>query len=167
LRPQLLQAPIVDNSTPNSAFNNGGPICFAGQISGSCGLAVAMNLDPTTGLMTPGNLGRNTFVGPALKNLDVSFLKNFRIGGGEGKTLQFRAEFFNAFDTSNFLQPYSQAGLASNLPVTCTMPTTTTPGCTLGTVPVANAAIYSDPFFGKILQARPAFQAQFAAKLIF
>jgi carboxypeptidase family protein len=152
VRPNLDGSPIVDNSTPNNAFDNGGPVCFEGNIFGPCGTALAINFNPTTFVLTPGNLGRNTFTGPKLHNMDVSFLKNFRIniGGGEGKTLQFRAELFNAFDTTNFYQPYSKAGLAYT---------------TAAAVSYSN--VNWDPFFGKILQARPAFQAQFAAKLIF
>lgn len=152
LRPQLLSSPIVDNSSPNDAFHNGGPICFAGNIGGSCGNAVGMNFDPTTFFLSPGNLGRNTFTGPPVKNMDFSVLKNSHIGRGEGKTLQIRAEFFNAFDTTNFLQPYSKGGTGVDL---------------LMPPPNGQSFVFFDPFFGKILQSRSAFQAQFGAKLIF
>jgi hypothetical protein len=45
----------------------------------------------------PGNLGRNTERGPGLKNWDASIIKNTRIS--ERFNLEFRAEFFNVFNT--------------------------------------------------------------------
>jgi hypothetical protein len=50
-----------------------------------------------------GNLGRDTLVGPGLKELDLAFLKNTRII--EGANLQFRAEFFNILNHANFTTP--------------------------------------------------------------
>ncbi len=55
-----------------------------------------------------GNLGRNTFVGPAHFNTDQSLFKNIRIS--ERFKAQFRAEFFNAFNHTNFLLPSSSTG---------------------------------------------------------
>ena len=43
-----------------------------------------------------GNVGRNTLGLPRLRNLDFSILKNTE--WGEGKNLEFRAEFFNIFN---------------------------------------------------------------------
>jgi hypothetical protein len=45
----------------------------------------------------PGNLGRNTERGPGLKNCDVNIVKNTRIN--ERFNLEFRAEFYNIFNT--------------------------------------------------------------------
>jgi hypothetical protein len=50
-----------------------------------------------------GNTGRNTVIGPGVTKMDISVLKNTRLG--EGKNLQFRAEFFNFFNTPEFSQP--------------------------------------------------------------
>jgi len=50
-----------------------------------------------------GNLGRNTFVGPKLFDVDMSLFKNFRIT--ERVALQFRAESFNMFNHTNFKLP--------------------------------------------------------------
>jgi hypothetical protein len=47
-----------------------------------------------------GNLGRNTFVGPAYWAADVSVLKNFKLT--EALQLQFRAEAFNVLNHTNF-----------------------------------------------------------------
>lgn len=62
---------------------------------------------------TFGNAGRNIVSGPGTTNLDFSLLKHAKIG--EAATLQFRAEFFNTFNTPNFLNPnifYGTPGFA-------------------------------------------------------
>jgi hypothetical protein len=50
-----------------------------------------------------GNLGRNTLIGPGLVNLDFSLGKSFDVG--EGRSLQFRTEVFNAPNHPNFAVP--------------------------------------------------------------
>ncbi len=52
---------------------------------------------------TYGNLGRGTYSGPGLANVDVSLLKDTRIR--ERLQLQFRAEFFNALNHTNLGTP--------------------------------------------------------------
>jgi hypothetical protein len=55
-----------------------------------------------------GTLGRNTLRGPGLHNFDLSLIKDTtfgRRGNAEAATLQFRAEFFNAFNLVNFGLP--------------------------------------------------------------
>jgi len=52
---------------------------------------------------TYGNLGRNTLVGPGFFNVDMSLVKNTRIGERWGA--EFRAEFFNLFNRANFGRP--------------------------------------------------------------
>jgi hypothetical protein len=55
-----------------------------------------------------GTLGRNTFRGPGLRNVDVALIKDTPIGkrgAAELATLQFRAEFFNLFNIVNFGLP--------------------------------------------------------------
>jgi len=52
---------------------------------------------------TFGNVGRSTFRGPGLFNIDTSFFK--RIPIREGVTLQFRAEAFNVLNHANFAFP--------------------------------------------------------------
>jgi hypothetical protein len=50
-----------------------------------------------------GNSGVGVFDGPGSVNFDLSFFKNTRIV--EGKTVQFRAEAFNAFNQVNLNNP--------------------------------------------------------------
>jgi len=56
---------------------------------------------PTTG--TFGSIGRGTFRGPNLANVDLSLLKNTSLS--ERVSMQFRAEFFNAFNHVNLGPP--------------------------------------------------------------
>ena len=56
---------------------------------------------PTPG--TYGNLGRGTFAGPGLANVDFSVFKN--TGITEKTSLQFRAEFFNLLNRANYATP--------------------------------------------------------------
>lgn len=53
---------------------------------------------PATG--TLGNVGRNTLIGPGLFNADAVLVRHFRIK--ERMDLQFRAEFFNTLNHSNY-----------------------------------------------------------------
>jgi hypothetical protein len=53
-----------------------------------------------------GNLGRNTLVGPGLLNLDFSVFKNNYIKRiSDTFNVQFRAEFFNILNRTNFAPP--------------------------------------------------------------
>jgi hypothetical protein len=56
---------------------------------------------PTPG--TYGDLGRGTYTGPGLAEVDLSAFKDTRIV--ERANLQFRAEFFNIFNRANFDTP--------------------------------------------------------------
>ncbi len=47
-----------------------------------------------------GNAGRGLVLGPGLENWDLAGIRNFKIG--ERVSLQFRGEFFNAFNHVNF-----------------------------------------------------------------
>jgi hypothetical protein len=49
---------------------------------------------------TYGNIGRGTLTGPGLADVDFSLFKNTAVS--ENANLQFRAEFFNLFNRSNF-----------------------------------------------------------------
>lgn len=68
---------------------------------------------PTPG--TEGNLGRNTFIGPGLANINTELAKGFKIPWftREGATLEMRADFFNLFNRVNLTQPVSD--LSSSL----------------------------------------------------
>jgi hypothetical protein len=79
------------NQYANGYFNGASPLA-AGFFSLPC-------------LACDGQMGRNTFVGPGLFEADLSLFKNIKMG--ERFTLQFRSEFFNAFNRANFKLPNS------------------------------------------------------------
>ena len=55
-----------------------------------------------------GNLGRNTLIGPGISKLDASIFKNNRVQRiSETFNAQFRAEFFNVLNRTNFSSPTS------------------------------------------------------------
>jgi hypothetical protein len=60
---------------------------------------------------TFGNSGKNILRGPRYFDTDTGLLKNFSIV--ESKSLQFRAEFFNVFNSVNFGQPGNTLGSTS------------------------------------------------------
>ena len=60
---------------------------------------------PSPAAGSSGNLGKNTFTGPAFRTVDLSLLKNFRLPMSEGTLRQFRAEFFNLFNRVNLYLP--------------------------------------------------------------
>ena len=68
---------------------------------------------PSPEIGTSGNLGKNTFTGPAFWSVDLSLFKNFPMAFNEETMLQFRAEFFNLFNRVNLFLP--QVDLDSSL----------------------------------------------------
>ena len=65
---------------------------------------------------TFGNSRRNILSGSGTRNLDAKLGKDFGIG--EGRQLNFRAEFFNALNTPNFGVPNAQVDLSTAVKVT-------------------------------------------------
>ena len=62
---------------------------------------------------TWGNLGRGTMTGPGLAELDMSLFKNIPVS--ERASLQFRAEFFNLLNHSNYGPPNATVFSGSSL----------------------------------------------------
>ena len=77
-----LQDPVIEGG-PNQYFN---PAAFIQPLAG-----------------TYGNVGRNILQGAGLATTDLSLAKKFDLSERVG--LQFRAEFFNAFNRTNFNTP--------------------------------------------------------------
>lgn len=62
----------------------------------------------TTAFITPpaftfGDVGRNTVIGPGLNTLDLALIREIHIR--ESHALQFRAEFFNSLNHTNYGTP--------------------------------------------------------------
>ena len=59
-------------------------------------------------LFTHGNMRRNILRGPGINNWDISLEKDVKFT--ESKSLEFRSEFFNAFNHVQFYSPTLQNG---------------------------------------------------------
>jgi Carboxypeptidase regulatory-like domain len=101
--PQLGYNPTGNGDTRNPVRPNWNP-AFSGQLyprtPGQWFNPQAF-LPPATG--TYGNVARDSLVGPGLSELDLSASKDTRLT--EALKLQFRAEFFNILNHTNFLTP--------------------------------------------------------------
>jgi Carboxypeptidase regulatory-like domain len=114
------------------------PSAFECNVGQPIGLPPDPNLPPTGGvpLFTHGDLGRNVMRGPGINNWDISIAKNFKFT--ESKSLEFRSEFFNAFNHVQFYGPTLQNGTEG-----------------------------FDPLFGQVTSDRGPRVIQFALKLYF
>ncbi len=92
-RPNLMKSgrPLQDNANPDAAFDTS---WFSPALAGQVGTS-----------------GRNQYYGPGLKNLDLAAAKVFPLS--ERTRLQFRADFFNLFNHTNFANPVSDMSNAS------------------------------------------------------
>ena len=78
---------VQDNIGPGKSLFNASAFCPSGA-------------GPDT---TFGNLGRGVVYGDGQHNVDMSIYKDTKVGGlSESGTIQFRAEFFNTFNTPQF-----------------------------------------------------------------
>lgn len=86
------------------------PASFASICSQQTQSTIPPYVPPPAGQITctnrRGNLGRNSMVGPPLKNFDFSLFKNFPLKRvSETFNIQFRIEMFNIFNHANFAPP--------------------------------------------------------------
>jgi hypothetical protein len=133
------------NSRLNGYFN---AACFtAPPIIGADGVATAF-----------GNGGIGNVVGPAQQDFDISIIKKIPLSHNDARSLEFRAEFFNAFNTPSFALPaVLDAGSVCLVGVDCA------PSITQGVV-----GFNPDPAFGVISTTSVAPRIiQFALKLYF
>ena len=121
-RPDII-APIqyLDPRSPNQpVFNPTSATCLGTQAQGffwfnpnSFNCTSPYNNDGSLNpagvpIFTFGSLPRNSLRGPGINNFDLSFNKKTPIG--EHKSLEFRSEFFNAFNHGQFYNPDNQGG---------------------------------------------------------
>jgi hypothetical protein len=86
-----------------SAFTPGGNCVDNQNVVVPCQINGAPN--PAAAGAAIGNVGRNTFRGPFQQNWDLSITKNTKVT--EATSVDFRAEFFNAFNHPVFSGPQS------------------------------------------------------------
>jgi hypothetical protein len=108
IRPNLVGDPTVGMANDNT----GTPFFFNRQ-------AFQIPTDPSQPF---GNLGRNSLRGPDFWQWDFSVNKTFRIPYREGMGVQFRSEFFNILNHTNFGIPNPNVSGASFGQITNTYP---------------------------------------------
>ena len=102
---------FINAVAPSAAFFNAKPPfgCDPNPPIGPKGAPeslAAAGLPPLTCFNLLGNLGRNTVIGPGLLNLDFSAVKDTYVRKiSESFDVQFRAEFFNLLNRTNFAAP--------------------------------------------------------------
>jgi hypothetical protein len=94
-----LSRPAEQNPNLNSGANNN-PVLSDGRDPDKYWSGDSFSLHPAGVL---GDLGRNTGTGPGQINFDFSLLKNVSVT--EDASIQFRAEFFNILNRTNFSNP--------------------------------------------------------------
>jgi carboxypeptidase family protein/TonB-dependent receptor-like protein len=98
---------FTNAQAPNQAFFNAN--CDPNPPIGLNGTPLPLSsagLSPLTCFNLLGNLGRNTVIGPGLFNIDFSMVKDNHIRRiSEAFHIQFRAEFFNMLNHTNFAPP--------------------------------------------------------------
>jgi hypothetical protein len=116
-RPNLIGKITKIDPRRISSFPGAGANCSTASTDPSGNISGNYYFDPTAfdcqfnndlhlapgSLASFGNLGRNSLRGPGINNWDISFLKDTKLT--ESKKLEFRAEFFNAFNHVQFLNP--------------------------------------------------------------
>ena len=113
---------------------NSGPLCLPGTFFNTCAFS-----DPPLGSF--GNAARNSVLGPGFQTWDASIFKTFQVT--ERTKLEFRSEFFNFPNHTNFL--LSKSGPQES----------------------NNSTVLGASQFGFLTAARPPRQIQFALKLSF
>jgi hypothetical protein len=91
-RPDLVGDPNISNPTASRFFD---PAAFR---------------IPEPG--TFGNSGRNVIIGPGIKNLDAALSRTIRVS--DAMRAQFRADFYNVFNHTNFVAPPTMQNFADS-----------------------------------------------------
>jgi hypothetical protein len=107
-RPDIVGDPYNFSNAVTTGFNGGPGTCPSNQQSIFCWFNPAAFVLPPlapgqTSATRFGNARRGILRGPAQYNVDFSVFKDFKLS--ESKLVQFRAEFFNLFNTPQFGDP--------------------------------------------------------------
>lgn len=92
------------NYVGGQSLTTGVPRALNAPILNPLAFTVPVIADPATGLKL-GNLGKSALAGPPSVNWNLSVHRNFHVH--ERGVLEFRAEFFNAFNEVNYSAPVS------------------------------------------------------------
>lgn len=145
-------APLDILDGPNmSGYAGDRPNLLPGKSNNPVRGEVTQWFDPSSfalpALGTLGNLGRDTGIAPGLFNFDTALLKDTRVTKiSEAFDIQFRAEFFNVLNHTNFAPP---------------------PGLGVFTL-LPGGGVAPNPTFGQLTStATPSRQIQFGLKILF
>ena len=103
LTPQIGANISGDGDTRNPDRPNLNPAFTGPVVTGNPNQWFDPNAFTRPAFGTFGNLGRGTYTGPGLAEVDLSVLKNIALS--ERVSLQFRAEFFNLMNHTNYASP--------------------------------------------------------------
>ncbi len=108
-RPFYVQTAPRNNHRGNPQFFSGDAVANEGMNGTYWSIPTTTSAQLGTVQTGPGNLGRNTYTGPAWWNLDFSLVKNTNLTRDTGR-LQLRADFFNMLNHATFATPNSALG---------------------------------------------------------
>jgi hypothetical protein len=113
------RAQVLGCSTGNLTTKGSVNSRLDGYFNASC--FTAPPIIGADGLVTAfGNGGIGNVTGPAQQDFDISIIKKIPLGHNDARSLEFRAEFFNAFNTPSFaLPPVLDAGSVCLAGVDC------------------------------------------------
>jgi hypothetical protein len=117
-------ANLCSGETLGDVFTHGSTVSRISDYfnaSAFCAPPVVGQVNGIGGATGYGNLGMNPVLGPGQFNWDISIQKHTVVGGlREDADLEFRTDFFNAFNHPQFSNPASNAGSASTFGVITT-----------------------------------------------
>ena len=115
LKPNCFIYPVA----PSQAFWNANCNQSTFGPTGPIGTPASLGLNPLTCTNLLGNLPRNAIIGPGLFNIDLSLIKDTKIAKfGENFGIQFRADFFNVLNHTNYAAPTDNIDVLDPTPVT-------------------------------------------------
>jgi hypothetical protein len=104
----------VDKGTPLRFFD--ATLCPVGALNLADGTPCAFQTPPAN---TYGNVARSVLYGPSTKNWDISVARRIKLY--ENKSINFKVDAFNAFNTPNFATPNSALGAGTAGQITGTV----------------------------------------------
>ena len=114
LKPSCFIYPVA----PNQAFWNANCNQSTFGPTGPLGTPASLGLNPLTCTNLLGTLPRNAIIGPGLFNIDLSLIKDTKIPKfGETFGIQFRADFFNVLNHTNYAAPTDNLDVLDPTPV--------------------------------------------------
>ena len=111
LSPQDFSNSGSSNARPDRICNGAGQKTVSNWFDTSCFTTSLLATALANGNPRFGNSGRNILDGPGYQNWDFGLFKNFKLS--ERFELQFRSEFYNAFNHANFGYPNMVIGTST------------------------------------------------------